>query len=239
MKEEAIYLRERAIGLRRSAYLCSKILTFGTITAVQCALLVMVATMNAGAQGSGNLLPARLELFVVIAACGVATLVLGLLISALVSTSEKAMALIPVVFVASWLFSGAAVDLQTKPIMRDIAYLTTANWGMSAAASTADLRTLEGNPCIGGGGASGSGLTVRNAGTPRSIAPTHCDAGWSRGLGTWAWDMFMLVALGVLLALGADWALARKEPLESERRRYALAVAFERARQRIGRANRA
>ncbi len=231
VKERAIYLRERAIGLRRSAYLTSKIAMLGAVTSLQCAVLVVIATLTANGPASSNLLPGRLELVLAVAACAVAALVLGLFISAVVSTSEKAVALIPVIFVVSWLFSGVAVDLQTKPFMRDVAYLNAANWGMSATASTVDLPGLEGGACSRS--QSGSELPNRNRDAPRATSTPHCDARWHRGVANWIWDLVVLSALGLLFALAADWALARHEPVESERRSFAVARAWTRVRDQV------
>lgn len=143
VKELPIYLRERAVGLQRSAYLTSKILVVGVLTAVQAAVLVVIATLRSGGPGHANLLVIpHLELIFDVALTGLAAVGLGLLLSTLVSSSEKAMALVPVVFVVMWLFSGAALDLQGKPVMRDVAKLTAANWGMAASASSTDEHSL-------------------------------------------------------------------------------------------------
>jgi ABC-type multidrug transport system ATPase subunit/pSer/pThr/pTyr-binding forkhead associated (FHA) protein len=211
VKEQALYQRERALGLGRVAYLSSKFAVFGAITVVQVFLLVMVATWNSG---GGSFV--RFALVFVASLTAVATLGFGLLISAFVSTSEKAMALVPVVFVVCWLFSGVAIDLQSKPVMQAIAYVVPSNWGTAAAASTVDLPSLD--AC---GDATFAQSGTGTAGEAAGAAP--CDARWHRSLTIWLTDVLALGVLAVAAAVGADAALARREPLESQRRQYLAA----------------
>jgi hypothetical protein len=70
--------------------LVSKLVSLDAVTAMQCALLTVVATATAGGPTSANLLPPKLELVADVAATGLAIVAFGLLVSALVSTSEKA-----------------------------------------------------------------------------------------------------------------------------------------------------
>ncbi|RAG80263.1 ABC transporter ATP-binding protein, partial [Streptacidiphilus pinicola] len=59
VKERTIYQRERAVGLSRSAYLCSKIVVLGTVTVVQAVVLTMVGLFGVRLRphGGGVLLP--------------------------------------------------------------------------------------------------------------------------------------------------------------------------------------
>jgi ABC transport system ATP-binding/permease protein len=211
VKEQAIFARERAAGVSDTAYLAAKVLVFGSITAVQAVLLVLVATSTAGGPvGSAFLLPGRLELIagVVLAALGAATL--GLLLSSLVSSSEKAMTLIPVVFIVQWLLSGMALDLADTPVMRPVSYVTSANWGMAAAASTADLSQLElacehAPPTDAPETASADAAAEGTEGAPDPSAVEDerpCDARWQRGPWRWLGNVTALSVIAVL-PLGA------------------------------------
>ncbi|MEX2255446.1 MAG: ABC transporter permease [Acidimicrobiia bacterium] len=182
VKEDAIYRRERAVGLSRTAYLASKVVALGAVTAAQCVVLVALGTASAGGPDASNWLLLIFEIAFDVILVGVTSLALGLLISAFVSSSEKAMALIPVVFVVSWLFSGVSVDLQSRAIMRDVAYVVPANWGVSALASTVDLPTLAG--CD----AEPSTPSSTSAGP----APASCDANWAPGMDHWLLDVVAL-----------------------------------------------
>ena len=206
VKEGAIYARERAGGLDPVAYLLSKMLVFGVITTVQLALLVTIAVSRADGPRRAVLpFPPLFELIGVIALTGIAAAALGLAISSVVSNSEKAMALVALVFIVQWLFSGATVDLQNKPGMRELSYLSAANWGLGAAGSTAGLRDLDRLSC-------GRGATPVAAG----VAKLPCDARWRSDLLHWSTSVVWLLML-MVAALGfAVWALSRKDPVPSD-----------------------
>jgi len=214
VKETPIYRRERTTGLRRSSYLLSKLLLLAVITAIQAGIVVGIATARAGGPGAGNLLPGRIELIGDLALTGIATMTIGLLISAIVTSSEKAVAMIPVMFVLLWLFSGTVVDLGEKPVIREIAMLSPSSWGMGAAASTSDLLNLE--SC---GSIESSDFPTGGSSSP-STAGTSCDAKWNRGFVPWMIDLVMLFVMAVASLLAADIALARKESLEYMRRQH-------------------
>jgi hypothetical protein len=95
------------------------------------------------------------------------------------------MALVPVVFIVEWLFSGMAIPLKA-PLMRAIGYLTGANWGASAAASSAHLGRLAGYAW---------------------------DERWTSGVGAWSIDVSMLVGLTLVALLAAGKGLSFKEPV--------------------------
>jgi ABC transport system ATP-binding/permease protein len=210
VKELPIYYRERAVGLSRSAYLVSKALVLGALTTGQVAILVFVATRGAGGPATAVWLGSPLlELVVDIALGGVAAMSLGLLLSAMVSSSEKAMALVPVVFIVMWLFSGMAVDLQSRPAMRVLGYATSANWSMSMAASSSNLYRIEDRALASFAAASGT-ASEGEAAVPR-------DARWNPGIGNWMLGAFSLVLLTVATLAVADRSLARKEPFARRR----------------------
>lgn len=195
VKEVPIFLRDRAAGMSIGAYLGSKLLVLGTVTLVQVVLLVLIGT--AGAEPGGS---SRLALVSAVALSSLGALALGLLISSLVNSSEKAMALIAVLFVGQWLFSGAAVDLHDKPPLQVVGYLTSANWGMAAAAAGTDLYRLE-QQCL--------------PGLPAPPDVLHdappCDGRWRSGTGWLALDLAALAGLMAMTAGGAFLALRRRD----------------------------
>ena len=213
VRDLPIYRRERAAGLRRGAYLLSKVLVLSAVTALQTVALVIVATAFASPSYS-NLLPARLEIIMGCVLTGLVSLMLGLFISAFVSSSEKALALIPVVFVAFWLFSGTVSDLAGKPVLSQVAYISPSSWGMAAVASTADLPALE--HC------GGEYLSEYDS-APLS-GSSVCDARWGHNFVQWVFNLFMLLLLGVMMFLGIDWAMARKETIPSLRSEHLVRI---------------
>lgn len=238
VKELPIYQRERAIGLQRSAYLTSKVLVLGALTCVQIVVLVVITTLRSGGPGHANvLLIPHLELIVDVMLTGIAAVSLGLVLSTLVSSSEKAMALIPVVFVVQWLFSGAALDLQSKPVLREVAMVTSANWGMAAAASTVNeyqlsqsCSYLDDKP-IGGSDSSSSTYDPYGSSDPSGTSSAQeqgkeearrealpvCDGRWKSGVVPWTISIIALLLLIAAPIAAADRLLARKEPLDAQR----------------------
>jgi hypothetical protein len=68
----------------------------------------------------------------------------GLLISALVSNPDKALTLLPVLFLFQTLLAGPLFDLAHQPVLGPLSYATNTRWGFWAVASTADLQSLPG-----------------------------------------------------------------------------------------------
>lgn len=225
VKELPGYRRERAAGLRRSAYLFSKLLVLGTVTVTQAVLVVLIATVRAGGPDSGTLFLGRLELMADLAMVGLASLAVGLLISAIMTSSEKAVAAIPLAFVVFWLFSGTVSDLAETPVLSQMALLSPSNWGTAAAAGTVDL--LELSPC--------PSKTIATVGGEQSIPEPalSCDRRWERSPFNWLLSMVVLVFIGAACLTAADVALARKEPLEHLRRRHLAGKAIRAVRHRI------
>ncbi|MBS1838340.1 MAG: ATP-binding cassette domain-containing protein [Actinobacteria bacterium] len=212
VKDRPIYQRERVAGLRRTTYLVAKLVVLGVLTVLQAEVVVLVASILSR-PGRGNIAPAHVEMLVAAATTAVACLILGLFISAMVDTSEKALAMIPVLFVTLWLFSGTVSDLSGKPLLSQLAYLAPSSWGVAAAASTVDLPEISG--CATG--ANPTSTTTYTAG-PTIV----CDARWGHSLPQWSFD---LVVLGLLCAVGfllTDWALARSEHLAPLRRQHLI-----------------
>ncbi|HWM96110.1 MAG TPA: FHA domain-containing protein, partial [Streptosporangiaceae bacterium] len=93
VKERSILTRERAAGLSSGAYLVSKLLVLGVISIGQSTLLVLIGVSWRPFPAHGAFLTGLplIEVILGIAMLAVASMCLGLLVSAMVSTSEKAM----------------------------------------------------------------------------------------------------------------------------------------------------
>lgn len=149
-KETAIYRRERAIGLSTSAYVASKFTVLAVITLLQTTVLVGVGLARQGVSTEAAFLkPGLLELVVGVGLAGLAAVSLGLLISAMARTPDRAMSLLPVVLIVQLVVAGGFKDMAEKPVLREIGYLASAQWGFSAAAATVDLNDLQlPNDCL-------------------------------------------------------------------------------------------
>jgi hypothetical protein len=191
VKERAIYVRERAAGLSPGAYLCSKLAVLGLISVVQVLVLVAIGLAGRPMPAHGAFLTNApfAELLIAVAVLGVASMCLGLLVSALVSTSEKAMPFLVLLTVAQVILSGGALPMTGTAGLEQLAWLAPSRWGFGAVASTVNLTHI----------------------APRSPS-LPADPLWRHQASTWLMDMGVLIALAVAFALVAGWRLARLSP---------------------------
>jgi ABC-type multidrug transport system ATPase subunit len=139
-KEAPVLARERLAGLRTGPYLLSKLVVLFTLVLVQSALLLGTIALRVELPQTGVILPAPLELFVTIVLTGCAGLALGLCLSALASTPDKATSLIPIVLVPQVVFAGVMFALHG--VTEWISYAVSSRAAMEALGTSADLNAL-------------------------------------------------------------------------------------------------
>ncbi len=214
VKERPIFRRERSVGLSVPAYLLSKVVVLGTVIVVQAAVLVALTTLGQGGPRSALVLGWPLgELMVVMAVTGLSAMALGLVVSALVGSENMAMTLLPVVLIVQNVLSlgGVFPNALNKPVLDQLQYASSSQWGFSAAAATVDLNRLQGltdvleqvhSVDVRDPTAAIGHLDLRHAGERRFA---HTPATWWR-------DMAALLALLVGALLAAGVALTRLDP---------------------------
>lgn len=142
VKERPILQREMALGISPVAYLGSKLIPLGAFTMVQAMVLVVVGTLRQGQpNGSATFLPAMTEIFLIVATSGVSALSLGILLSAISPSADRAMTVLPVVLFSQLLLVGLIFPVSKFGIQQ-VAWLTSAYWSFGGAASTIDFRSL-------------------------------------------------------------------------------------------------
>ncbi|MCK9929093.1 ATP-binding cassette domain-containing protein [Frankia sp. Mgl5] len=142
VKERDIYRRERTIGLSRTAYLGSKILVLTCITTVQCVIFTLIGIVGRTPPDGSALSSPLLECLVAIIVAGLASMMIGLLVSTLVDTADKAMPVLVLVTMAQLVLSGGLVSLSGRVAMEQIAWIAPARWGFAALASTDDMNKV-------------------------------------------------------------------------------------------------
>jgi ABC-type multidrug transport system ATPase subunit len=159
VKERAIYSRERAAGLSAGSYLLSKLLVLGLISGLQAVVLVVAGLTGKKLPPTGAVLKhlPLIELLLAMGALAIASMALGLMISAMVNSSEKAMPLLLVTVVIQVVLSGGVFAIGGKAGVEQIAWLAPSRWGYGAAAATANLNVI---------GASTSGVSSVPANLP-------------------------------------------------------------------------
>src|SRR5581483_214491 len=175
----SILTRERAAGLSSGAYLVSKLLVLGVISVAQSTLLVLIGVSwrKMPAQGAFITAVPLAELILGIAVLAVASMCLGLFVSALVSTSEKAMPFLVLFTMVQVVLSGYVVPLAHNPGLKQFAMIAPSRWGFAAAATTVNLDKI--SPPVGG----------------------VIDDLWTTSSGNWLRDMGFMIGLAVIFAL--------------------------------------
>ena len=136
VKEKRTLLREEGTGLSLPAYVSAKVVALGAVAMLQSAILAVVATMHQGVPAHGAVLPSGvLELAVVGALAGLCAIAIGLMLSALVTSADKALTVLPVSLVAQLVFSGAWVPLN-GPLFRQLRDLSSLHWAVHAMRAT-------------------------------------------------------------------------------------------------------
>jgi ABC-type multidrug transport system ATPase subunit len=137
VKERRIVRREHRAGMSLGVYLSSKFLAIGAVTVSQVVFLTLVATARQDPPGAGAVLGSgTAEIATIAALTGLAAVALGLLLSALVSSPEKAMTILPFVLVTQLVFAGPWTAISTTPGLRELRALTGAHWGGQAIQAT-------------------------------------------------------------------------------------------------------
>jgi ABC-type multidrug transport system ATPase subunit len=108
VKERAIYLRERMVNLQVLPYVLSKVLVLTALAGLQCALFLVILDGWFGVPGSFPLL------FGVMLLASVVGIVLGLALSALVESADRAMTLLPILLIPQVLFTSPSVQMDMK-----------------------------------------------------------------------------------------------------------------------------
>ena len=191
VKERPIYTRERAAGLSPGAYLASKLIVLGVISAVQAVLLVTIGLAGRPLPKHGVILSSAplVELMLAMALLAIASVTIGLLISAVVNTSDKTMPLLVVSVLLEAVLSGGIIYLNNTPGLKQLAYLSPSRWGFAAAASTVNLNKV----------------------TPPPPGDAT-DPLWHHTPHTWLLDMGMMIVLAAVFSSITWWRLRQASP---------------------------
>ena len=141
-KERNILRREHMAGMKLSIYILSKMTVQLVLGAVQAVFLVVTFLVFTGANEKGIIFNSfYFEMIMTGWMTIVASAALGLIISAIVRTGDKAMAVAPFVLIVQLLFSGILFEL--KGIAEYISYFTISRWSVEAMGSIAHLNELD------------------------------------------------------------------------------------------------
>ncbi|MFD5751594.1 FHA domain-containing protein [Streptomyces sp. NPDC127033] len=192
IKERVIYERERATGLSRSAYLMSKVITLGVITAFQGVIICGIGFAPRVLPEEGLIMPPAVEICLVVIALGFTSMMFGLVISSLVKTAEKTMPLLVMFAIVQVVFTGVLFQLYDSPGLEQLAWLMPSRWAIAGAGTTLDLSHLM---------------------APWDINdPTNLDPLWEHAASQWALNISVLLLIGVVCGFAVARLLRRHEP---------------------------
>jgi ABC-type multidrug transport system ATPase subunit len=142
IKENPIRLREKSVGIRSGTYLMSKVLVLGVITILQTLIFAAIVLFNRPLPEQGTLISnAYIEILLILSLLGLASMCLGLVISALLSSTEQAMPILVGLTMGQVVLSGALPG-KNEGIMGMLAPLSPSYWSMNSLASSIDLITI-------------------------------------------------------------------------------------------------
>jgi ABC transport system ATP-binding/permease protein len=139
VKEAPIYRRERAVNLGILPYMFSKIFVLGVLCLLQSLVLVLIVEIGEPLK-QGIILPPFLEVYITLCLSSLAGLMIGLAISSVASSNDRAISLVPIVLIPQVIFSGTLIPLQHLYI-QVIAGLFPTRWAMAALGSSLGLHS--------------------------------------------------------------------------------------------------
>jgi hypothetical protein len=140
VKEEAIYSRERAVNLRLLPYLASKFVVLGVITALQVATLLLLVYgpmelarlyLPGYSVPPPELMLGYVPQFGVLVVLGLVGVAMGLLLSASVTSAERANAMLPYVVIPQMILGGGFIEI-TGPLYWTAALSAPVYWAYRA-----------------------------------------------------------------------------------------------------------
>lgn len=192
IKERVIYERERATGLSRSAYLMSKVIVLGVITAVQGVIICVIGFTPRDLPTEGLLMPPAVELCLSVTALGFTSMMFGLVISSLVKTAEKTMPLLVMFAIVQVVFTGILFKVYDSIGLEQVAWLMPSRWAIAASGTTLNLGRL---------------MPPWDHDNPLNTDPL-----WDHSIGQWSLDITILLLIGVACGFAVQRLLRRHEP---------------------------
>jgi ABC-type multidrug transport system ATPase subunit len=136
VSELSVWRRERMVNLKIAPYILSKAFVLSLFLLVQCLVLSGIVKLMVG-ELPGSVLGHT----VILTLGGIAGSAMGLLISALLSSTEGAMGLVPVTLIPQVLFAGMVVPLPQLGPMKFLAGFMVSRWVLDALSHFSDKTT--------------------------------------------------------------------------------------------------
>jgi ABC-type multidrug transport system ATPase subunit len=212
VRELAVYRRERTVGLSLAAYLGSKFVVLGALAFVQTLVLVaVVVSAQDGPEQSVLISPPMLELGLIVFLTALASVAMGLAVSAWVSTDAAALVLIPVLLIGQLVLSDSIIPVEDKPGLGQLAWASPSYWGFRAEASSTHMLEHE-TICQLRALVDERGNAAEQAGFESLFGQAPCRGGWQPTKRNVAGAGAALAGLIVGFAAIAAVGLRRRDP---------------------------
>jgi ABC-type multidrug transport system ATPase subunit len=146
VKENAIRKREQSVGIRSRTYLLSKVLVLGLIVILQTLVFTTIVLFGRQMPARGVLIDSsRLEINFLSISLSITSMVLGLLISTFLTSSEQAMPTLVGMTMVQVVLSGA-LPLDTSGVISQISQIIPSYWitnGFAASVNLVQLARIE------------------------------------------------------------------------------------------------
>lgn len=142
-KERPILKREYMGNLRLWAYILSKYIVQGVLCVLQSTILTVIflVAMKHAPKAAVILPKPQLEIWVTVFLTIYASAAMGLIVSAFVKNSDRAMAVAPFVLIIQLLFSGVLFELEGAA--HKISTVTVSRWAMECLGNITNLNKLD------------------------------------------------------------------------------------------------
>lgn len=139
VKENQIRIREQAVGIKPISYLLSKFIVLGAIVLMQMFVFVQIVVWGRPLPESGLLIgSSRFEMIGICSALAFSSMVLGVFISSLISSSEQAMPALVGMTMVQVVLSGA-LPLSTGGVIDRLSIFSPSYWATNGLSASVDL----------------------------------------------------------------------------------------------------
>ncbi len=139
VSERSIFRREYAVGLSPGVYFASKIGVLGVAAFFQGLVVTFIAVVGLpGADGELG----TLRVAFVVGLLAFTMAVLGLALSAVVTSNEQTMPALVGVIMVQLVLSGSLFAVHGRPLLEQVAWLSPSRWGYAAAAGAMGMTRI-------------------------------------------------------------------------------------------------
>ena len=129
VSEQPIYKRERMFNLKIFPYIFSKISVLSFFSIIQSAIFIMILSIYYNNTDSITDLNEPFKLFLWMIFLSISSTFLGLLLSSMVKTSERAMTILPLILLPQIMLAGVISKISSG-LIEFISYFTLSRWGV-------------------------------------------------------------------------------------------------------------